>query len=167
MKKEVCIGRTEFKLLDFEHEQSKILYELMSRQEVDNIQVDCQYFEGKPHDYDGVKDISFMLEIKVLSKHPNEPLHWYEVYSNGNDSTYDHINCFLDEDEQPLPGGTKEAEKFEETVRLIYEGFDEYTVNFLKCTLQNIERPKIYTGAPQFIKKAINDVRQSQNTYGI
>ncbi len=167
MEKEVCMGETKFKLSDFEKENSKVLYKVASSQQVKNILVYCKYFEGKPNEYTGVKDIDFLVEIKVYSKRPNDPLHWYEIHSNGNDCGYDHINCYMDSVERELPRGTKEAEKFDETIRFINENFDDFTVKFVNCALQNIDSPKIYTTTPQFIKNVIEDIRKVDNIHGL
>jgi hypothetical protein len=165
MEKEVFIGQTRFRLHDFERENSVTLYKLEAMQRYKNVMVDCYYYEGKPHEESGIKDISFRVVIRAFGRNPSDT-YYYEIYANGNNYKYNHIVRCTEGGDKTIKGGSQDAEMLEKFLTIIKNSFDEYAINFIDLTLKTIDAKRLYSGAPNFIKDTITQI-QTTNIKGV
>jgi len=162
MREDVTIGDTKFKLWDFETDNSKTKYNLMSRQKVKNILVDCDYFESKPNEK-GDMYVSFLVTIKVFGKHPYKPNHWFEIYYNTQNSKYNHINSCTKTTDKPVEDGSKEQQTLNKILQTINQNFEEYSTQFIDCALVGIKQNNKNAVCPLFVQQAIQQTRQQKN----
>ena len=163
MKIEAHIGKSRFKLSDFEKEESKTLYKLSCRQRCQNIMVDCDYFEGKFNPDTGSKDVSFMITIRAFGKNPGET-YFYDIYSNPNNPKYNNITRSVKDKDKEVKKGSTEAEKLNKFLNIINQSCDQYIVQFVNFALKNIDNPKKCVSTPAFIKSVISNLKSQSLT---
>lgn len=148
------IGETKIRFDDFEQNNSNTRHKLMTRQKVNNILVDCEYYESKPNNG---KYFSFLVTIKVFGKHPSTPLHWYEIYANTANTKYNHLYSCTKCADHTLTD--KEEVCFNKIMQVIVNKFEDFTLQFIN-TANKVRLGEVSIDCtPSFIIDMINQTK--------
>lgn len=154
---EARIGKTKILVQNYEQDDNFCkLHSVISRQKVNNIEVDCRYFESK-----GVAEDKKINLMATITKYTADGNYIFELFATTvNPDRYNHICRVVGGDSFTILKNTRSFDMFNDCMNVIDNKFDSYTRDFVSYVKHLAVTKDRLAEVPEFIKQTIKDVKE-------